>query len=397
MFTFIRSRQISPKAEARKSQLSPSIVLAQAVQKVSANRADTGRLLCFYPDVTSNPFQRLLYKSSKDFGYLPIATQSIDGLVVTLDKEQGAAAQVDLHLHWVHTLFSGAKDEAEASDHAQDFCEKIQQLKSLGCRIIWTVHNSVSHQKRFLEAEITLRKRLGEIVDIIHIMNPGTVQLCVEYYPLNPDKCRVIPHPNYASIYPNTVNRSTSRAALDLSNADQVLLFFGSIAPYKGVKSLVRAHQDLLNTHPNLKLVIAGRTRDLAYLDEIRRATARVNILFHDQRIPDDRVQHYFNSADLVVCPYDHALNSGVAMTAVTFGKPLIVPESLYPTFAENPAVTPFAPDDDASLKNVIADVLHSSGDIAPATNWLQKRNAEVISSQFFEMLCDAPLLKGSF
>jgi len=44
--------------------------------------------------------------------------------------------------------------------------------------------------------------------------------------------------------------------------------------------------------------------------------------------IPDNDIQIYMNAADIIVLPYLDILNSGVAILAMSFGKPVIAPRT---------------------------------------------------------------------
>lgn len=42
--------------------------------------------------------------------------------------------------------------------------------------------------------------------------------------------------------------------------------------------------------------------------------------------MPDDRVQYYFNAADVLVQPYRYTYTSGATFLALTFARPVIAP-----------------------------------------------------------------------
>jgi len=44
------------------------------------------------------------------------------------------------------------------------------------------------------------------------------------------------------------------------------------------------------------------------------------------KHIPDNELQIYFKSANLIIAPYEQALNSGVLFLALTFNKPILLP-----------------------------------------------------------------------
>jgi glycosyltransferase involved in cell wall biosynthesis len=108
-----------------------------------------------------------------------------------------------------------------------------------------------------------------------------------------------------------------------------VLLFFGNIAPYKGVHRLVEALALSARRHPRLHLVIAGRPKGSeAYWKDVERTITRLGIadriFLHIEYIPDERVEVFCKAADALVLPYTHVFQSGVLFLGYSFGLPVI-------------------------------------------------------------------------
>jgi glycosyltransferase involved in cell wall biosynthesis len=129
---------------------------------------------------------------------------------------------------------------------------------------------------------------------------------------------------------PNTnLTKSLARARLGLSDAAKVLLFFGNIAPYKGVEFLVEALRLLRETHPDCRLIIAGRPKGhLRYwqsVDALIEARGlRGVVLTRPEYIPDEETEVYFKAADVLVLPYVHVFQSGVLFLGYGFGLPVV-------------------------------------------------------------------------
>ena len=130
-------------------------------------------------------------------------------------------------------------------------------------------------------------------------------------------KISVIPF-GLNSTVPNTGQTpAESRQRLRLAPADKVLLFFGNIAPYKGLNYLVDAVSLLTKRMPECRLVIAGRVKGseahwAAVSDQIDRLGLRPNIFARIEFVPDDETESYFKAADVLVLPYTHVFQSGV-------------------------------------------------------------------------------------
>jgi beta-1,4-mannosyltransferase len=135
----------------------------------------------------------------------------------------------------------------------------------------------------------------------------------------------VVPLGNYVNAYPNDISRRDARARLQVEPHQSMLLFIGVIAKYKNVPALATAFRGLPDAEA--RLVIAGRfnsEEDEVATREAADGDPRVRI--YPGYVHADDLQVYLNAADLVVLPFREILNSGSALLALTFGKPVLVP-----------------------------------------------------------------------
>src|SRR5207248_3923167 len=117
---------------------------------------------------------------------------------------------------------------------------------------------------------------------------------------------------------PNTsVSTAEARGRLGLQSKDKAMLFFGNIAPYKGLDYLVTATTQLLETDRTYCLIILGRPKsDSSHWNRIKQAIEDVKlrdrIIQRIEYIPDEETEIYFKAADVLVLPYTHVFQSGV-------------------------------------------------------------------------------------
>lgn len=102
------------------------------------------------------------------------------------------------------------------------------------------------------------------------------------------------------------------------------LLFFGFVRPYKGLDTLISA-LGLLKDY-DISLTIAGEFwgGKAEVLQQIEDQGLSGNVTVVDRYIPEDEIERYFLSADLVVLPYKQTVTSGIIATAYGFGKPVL-------------------------------------------------------------------------
>jgi starch synthase len=100
------------------------------------------------------------------------------------------------------------------------------------------------------------------------------------------------------------------------------VLFFGRISQYKGIDVLIRAGSRISLEFPEAKIVIAGKGPDFEKYASLIKDRSRFEL--HDRFIPDREVATFFRRATVVVLPYIEASQSGVALVAFAFGKPVV-------------------------------------------------------------------------
>jgi glycosyltransferase involved in cell wall biosynthesis len=130
---------------------------------------------------------------------------------------------------------------------------------------------------------------------------------------------------------PNTkLTSAEAKEALGVGAGHKTLLFFGRIAPYKGLDYLIAALGCLTKRDGSYRLLIAGIIKDcLPFWRDIQQAIdregVRDKIIESIEFIPDEKVELYFKAADVLVLPYTDIFQSGVLFLAYSFGLPAIV------------------------------------------------------------------------
>jgi glycosyltransferase involved in cell wall biosynthesis len=107
-----------------------------------------------------------------------------------------------------------------------------------------------------------------------------------------------------------------------------VILFFGNIAPYKGLEYLIAAFQTVAQ-RDNYRLIIAGRPKDCenywkTICERLSEGLSNGRILLRSDYVPDIETEIYFKAADILVLPYTYIFQSGVLLLAYSFGLPVI-------------------------------------------------------------------------
>lgn len=134
-------------------------------------------------------------------------------------------------------------------------------------------------------------------------------------------------HPTYEVFNFRNLSKKSARKILEIPSEQKVILFFGFVRDYKGLKYLIRALPNVIQIFPEIKLLIAGdfSSDKKIYLDLIIEEKVGKNITIYDRYIADNEVGNFFAASDLVVMPYESATQSGIVQIAYGFEKPVIV------------------------------------------------------------------------
>ena len=135
--------------------------------------------------------------------------------------------------------------------------------------------------------------------------------------------------PTYNAFKLSGMDRKTAREKLGLSETEQMILFFGLVREYKGLRYLIGAAPQIVSALPSAKIYVVGdfagkRPEYDALMSE---SGVREHFVVRDGYVPDAEIEPYFAAADVCVCPYISATQSAIVQIAFGFGLPVIATE----------------------------------------------------------------------
>jgi glycosyltransferase involved in cell wall biosynthesis len=235
--------------------------------------------------------------------------------------------------------------------------------RMIGKKITFTAHN-VNAGKRDLNDSwlnrVTLKIQYT-LSDHIFVHTDGMKHEMVAEFRVPENKISVIPFGINNTISNTSLSSAEAKLQLGVSSSDRAMLFFGNIAPYKGLECLVSAFTELLNKDRSYRLIIAGRAKGpegywKQIYERIARSGIRDRIIQRIEYIPDEQTELFFKAADVLILPYTRVFQSGVLFLGYSFGLPAIASDvgSLKEEISEGQTGFVFNPQDSSDLASKI-------------------------------------------
>lgn len=296
---------------------------------------------------------------------------------------------VDRRLTWSNPLSWFAAGFSTRADllHAQWWSVPLFPIYFVVCGIfrlrrkpvVITVHNTRPHEKSsFFHPFSRLLFKLAQHF-IVHTASNKN-QLTDEFG-IHADRVSFIPHGALDFHVRKKIDRDLIRREMGFKPDNKIILLFGSIRPYKGIDTALKAFAEVLIKVPESRLLIAGKLWETwkPYGDLIKKLNIEGAVSTRLEYIPSGEVYRYFSAADLVLLPYRHFdSQSGAGATAISFRKPLIVTGvgGLPDLVSDRRFVV--SPQDSSALSEVIVECLSTPGRLKSMA-----AEAEIVSRKF--------------
>lgn len=231
-----------------------------------------------------------------------------------------------LHVHWPEkALTTGGALARVAGAVAGRAVFEAARLHGAG--VVWTTHNVRPHEGVDTRLERWYWSGVLRRVDaVIHPSAASQAALEATYPALARLPHAVVRMGHFHGSYPDHVSREEARAAFGVPEGAAVVTFLGLLRPYKNVPHLIDTVR-ALPPERRAVLLVGGEPLDAGIAAEIERAAAadpRVRLTL--RHVPDEDVQRFLRAADLVVLPFTDITNSGSALLALSFDRPVLVP-----------------------------------------------------------------------
>lgn len=200
----------------------------------------------------------------------------------------------------------------------------VWAAKALGLRTVMTVHD-VTPLYRFAGGRKLMGFLLRSVDRLIVHSQWAKTELLRNQPKLISDKIHIVPHGILGGAVNSAesgVSRSVARKYFAIPEHHLVVLFFGSMKPFKGLPFFGEVMKACQDRDLPITFILAGKpsSREMGAL-LAKMVCDLTNTVANFFYVPDGDEPRYFAAADLVALPYDEISQSGVMSTAMGYGK----------------------------------------------------------------------------
>lgn len=276
--------------------------------------------ICFFPiEVETNDYIDNMIDIIRDSG---IVIYSLSDL----KKNVRLFKKIDIfHFNWYENLDSKSYYKAIHSIIKKMII--ILVLRFFNKKIIWTMHNKISHESINDKLSMVMLKFMAKKSDKIVIHSRESVNILSEIFHNKKiiDKTFYIHHVNYISNL--KIDNKLVKEDLKIYNDELVFVFCGAIRKYKNIEMLINVFNNL--NLKKCKLIIAGKPHTDEYRKELNELiNGNKNIVTVFKFLSDDELFSLINLSDVLVLPYNKrsSLNSGSIILGFSCKKTVIAP-----------------------------------------------------------------------
>ena len=192
-------------------------------------------------------------------------------------------------------------------------------------KILFVCHNVFPHERFPMDHFLTkLTLKQGNCYIVQSKMDADDLHTIIK----NPVFKQIV-HPTYNAFKIENIDKAEGRKRLNIPDNKKLLLFFGFIREYKGLKYLIQAMPDIVQKVTDVELLVVGdfvnEEEKAEYEALIQNCGVQDYIKVYSGYIPDKEVEKFFAASDLVVLPYTSATQSGIVQIAYGFEKSVVV------------------------------------------------------------------------
>jgi hypothetical protein len=231
-----------------------------------------------------------------------------------------------VHIMWPEELWGYNRNKT-----IDDFTRKIVEFKSLGIKLVFTLHNEKPHNND-PDYKLLYKLIIDHLDAIIHLGKYSSNKYSKK---INESAVSIlIPHPNYSSFYNvNANNKNTNQSQKirlifpgKIRNSEEAFLLASSLYLIRKSNLIIKVlgNKFILRR----RLLISNCRKYISYYFKMLIIEKVYNLLdFTKKELTNIQLEEIVNQSDAILCLRCESLNSGIPYLAATFEKPVVGPE----------------------------------------------------------------------
>lgn len=268
-----------------------------------------------------NPYFKFLYSQIRDQEQNIKIEQGFISKVLFVNRKERNV----VHLHWA-TILYGSRFFVTSFIKLLVNVGLLFVFKIRGIKIIWTMHNCVSHDFKYPLIDKWGRFLAAKLADniIVH------TQAGKDYLINNLGRTKnifIIPIGNYYGFYGEKIkDRKEIRRKANYRESDLILFNFGLMRPYKGLERLIDVFNNFLD-NDEFKLSVKGKFSSNEYFEKIKNLNKNQNALISNEFLSNEDLLLNLALADFSIFTFKEILTSSAVILSLSYGLPVIAPK----------------------------------------------------------------------
>jgi len=283
------------------------------------------KIICLPPTSKKNPYQFLMVQGLRKNKSLEVIN-GFSSRYLGILLSAFIYKPKFIHFDWINKYYLKKHSITTAITIPWFIIQILLIKKILNINVVCTLHNIHPHDSNQYKLNKIAQKQFLNQCDWIRVFSESTISKIIKEYKINSKQVFSLPEGSYVKYYKNKINPKEAKKILNLKN-EKILLYLGTIKPYKGILNLISEFSNIENQ--DIKLIIAGKVANKEYLKKINDSIKNnKSIQLINKFIKPDDLQIYFNACNAVVLPFNNIENSGSAILAMGFKKIIVAPKT---------------------------------------------------------------------
>jgi glycosyltransferase involved in cell wall biosynthesis len=229
-----------------------------------------------------------------------------------------------IHLHWATILYGSRFFIISILKLLINF-SLLFIFKIRGIRIVWTMHNYVSHDFKYPLADKFGRYLIAKLADNIIVHTQEGKDYLINKFG-HSKNIFIIPIGNYYGFYGEKIKeRQEVRQKAGYRENDLIFFNFGLMKPYKGLEKLIKVFNDF-SADNVLKLAVRGKFSSVSYFEKIKNFNKNPNVLIENKFLSSNDLLLNLCLADFSIFTFREILTSSAVILSLSYGLPVVAP-----------------------------------------------------------------------